>query len=300
MILLNGCSFSYGDSLKEPKKYRYSTFLEKRLDTQIRNIAEASKDNFTMYFELHTYLNYVIAGKQEKPEIIIWQLTDTFRKSLPDWKASGSWIPGNINSLIGRYHKRNIKTIMWSKFQNIKSKYKKILDTKGEQEARKYKEEVGMGSKVLAENHSFLFGDETFIHNELWTGLHISTIQDLCDKLDIRLIIVNYYGTPANVLKDPIYSNINRDNYLIENSEKWGLYNHLMFRGFDRPDDFHFNVDGHYYQSDILYDYIVHNKRLKVEEESHPDISEFPVFDYTGTSIAGKNFLVKYATTRNL
>lgn len=296
MILINGCSFSYGDALIDPVKYRYSTFLGKKLDTEILNIAEASKDNFTMYFELHCYLSYVMQQKAKKPNIIIWQLTDTFRKGIVDWHASGTWRPGKLNSLLGNYHARHIKTIYWSHFQNIKDEFKRLFKI-DKKKAIEYKNEKGMGSKLWVEKKPFNIGDETFIHNELTIGLYIFTIQQLCKSLGIRLIILNYYGTPVNVLKDPIYQNIDRKDYLISNSEKWGLYNHLMWRGFDRPDDYHFNVDGHYYQADILSDFILHNKRITVEEEAHSDITDFPVFDYTHHQTVSKNFLIKYATT---
>ena len=296
MIIVQGCSFSQGASLQQPSKYRYATFLQKKLDTQVLSWAEPSKDNFTMYFELHTYLNYLQAKKVEKPEIIIWQLSDTFRKGLVDWHASGSWEPGNINSLIGDYHRRHIKTIYWSGYNRIKKRYKELYK-EDPKKAKLYKNRVGMGSKIFTEKDPFLIGDETFIHNELYIGLHINTIQNLCKQLGVRLIIVNYYGTPKNVLKDPIMQNIDRKDYLIKNSEQWGLYNHLMWRGFDRPDEYHFNVDGHYYQADILYDFIVHNKRITVEEEAHMDVTNFPVFDYTHHELEAKKFLIKYATT---
>lgn len=302
MILVQGCSFSYGESLINPHRYRYSRYLELMMGEKVLNLAENSKDNYTMYFELHTYLLHCLHKPKEveKPRVVIWQTTDTFRKGIVDWHYSGSWKPNNLNTLVGNYSKRHIKTIMWSKFNEINDQYKSLLDQGKHSEADAYKKQNGMGSKILSERFGHLIGDETFKHNEILFGLHINSIQDLCKQMDIQLVVVNYYGTPKDVLTDPIYKNINRDNYLLENSEEWGLYNHLCWRGFDRSvDDFHFNVDGHYYQADVLYNYLQHGRRLRVEEEVHDDMGHMPVFDYTNEkdiNAAGKRYLLKLAT----
>jgi len=301
MILVQGCSFSYGESLSNPMKYRYSRFLQNMINERVENIAENSKDNYTMYFELHAYLLHCMHNKDiEKPRVIIWQTTDTFRKGMISWQHSGSWKPNNIKSLIGNYARRHIKTIMWSKFNAINDKYNKMCQEGRFEEADVFKKNQGMGARLKSETYAHLIGDETFKHNEILFGLHVNTIQDMCKQLDIQLVMLNYYGTPEDILEDPIHRNINRDNYLIENSERHGLYNHLCWRGFDRSvDGFHFNVDGHYYQADILYDYLLHGRRLKVEKEVHDDMGHMPVFDYTNessTNALGKRYILKLAS----
>lgn len=302
MILVQGCSFSYGEGLIDPRKYCYSNYLQEMLGEKVINLAENSKDNYTMYLELHAWLLHCLHKPKEveKPRVIIWQTTDTFRKGIVDWHYSGSWIPNNLGSIVGRYARRHIKTIQWSKFNQINNHYNDLIEEGKLEEAEQYKKENGMGARIHAETNSFLIGDETFKHNEILFGLHVNTIQDFCEKLGIQLVMVNYYGTPDDVLEDPIHLNINRDNYLIENSERYGLYNHLCWRGFDRSvDEFHFNVDAHYYQADILYDYLRHGRRLKVEDEVHEDMGHMPVFDYTNhadINAAGKRYVLKLAS----
>ena len=303
MILFQGCSFTFGEGLQhirsrdeenfhDQKKFKFSSFVERELDEKCVNISGVSKDNFTMYFELHAYLLYCRHDAEGgvKPRVIVWQLSDTFRKGVIDWNFSGSWKPNNLRSLIGNYHRRFIKTVSWSGYNGINSNYKKLLK-EDPIKSVKYKRQMGMGSKLELNGQTlFNIGDETFQHNELLIGMHINTIQEMCKQSDIQLVIMNYYGTPTEMLEDPIHKNIDRSNYLIENSERWGMYNHLCWRGFDRSvDDYHFNVDGHYYQADILVDYLRNGKRLKVEEVIHDDMNHMPVFDYTDASTSPKD-----------
>ena len=312
MILVQGCSFTYGTGLEEhTKKFRYSSFIERALNEKVRNISGPSKDNFTMYFELHAYLLHAMQSKVEIPRVIIWQLSDSFRRSMIDHACSGMWQPNNIDSLISsgeEYGRRHIKMFYWQSFTRITKIYENLVNKREFDKAARYKKKMGMGTTLELStgqpnngkrSHRFHIGDETFIYHELLIGMHINTIQEMCKQLGIKLMIINYYGTPKNILEDPIYKNIDRSNYLIENSERWGMYNHLCWKGFDRSvDNFHFNVDAHYYQAEVVLKFLKSGGRLKVEEVVHDEMGHMPVFDYTSTrelSAAGRRYLLHRA-----
>lgn len=292
MILVQGCSFTHGSGLKShTAKFRYSSFIERALNEPVTNISGPSKDNFTMYFELHAYLLHAMQSKVEIPRVIIWQLSDTFRRSVIDHRRSGAWKPNDLESLISvgeEYGNRHIKTVGWQGYTQIERKYNEMISEGRDEDAKKYKKKMGLGTKIKINDLGRLgisewnIGDDTFQQNELLVGLHINTIQDMCKQLGVQLVMINYYATPENILEDPIYKNIDRSNYLIKNSERWGMYNHLCWMGFDRSvDDFHFNIDGHYYQAEILLRYLKHGKQITVEETVHAHMDHMPVFDYT-------------------
>ena len=289
-IMLQGCSFSWGEGLDFPEQQRYSAILESMADVKIRNIAESSKCNSVSYFELHAILSYIALGKLQKPKILIWQLADNFREGIVDNGASGSWIPGSLGSMVGNYRKRYITCIEWNRYDYITNIVKK-LKAKGEnKKANWYKQQHGTGTCLVYDDPSldsdvknkdvrrWPIGDETFIRNELLTCMHIQTIQKLCKELEIKLVIINYYGIPIDVQKDPIFKQIDTSDFLIKNYT-WGLYNHMLWKGFSKPDDFHFGVDGHLYQADIVYDFLYNNTSLEVDEEIFED-NNVPVFDY--------------------
>jgi|SaaInl5LU_22_DNA_1037371.scaffolds.fasta_scaffold34464_2 hypothetical protein len=309
MILVQGCSFTYGSGLLEyTEKFRYSSFIERALNEEVRNISGPSKDNFTMYFELHAYLLHAMQSKVEIPRVIIWQLSDTFRRSVIDYRFSGAWKPNDLESLIcvgHEYGNRHIKTVGWQGYTEIQLKYNKMIAEGRFKSAKAYKQKMGIGTKIKLDDAKrggtmeFNIGDETFQQNELLVGMHVNTIQDMCKQLGIQLVIINYYGTPKNILEDPIYKNINRSNYLIKNSERWGMYNHLCWRGFDRSvDNFHFNIDAHYYQADVLLRYLKHSMQITVEETVHAHMNHMPVFDYTTNAFFSNESARQYLLNR--
>ena len=288
MILINGCSFTDGTALKD-SKYSYVNILSSMLNQEIEDISEGSKNNFYMAFELSALLLNRHYNNKELPKIIIWQQTDVFRDHLPDFFHSGSWKPNNLNSILGRksvkFRDRFIKVIAWQRFSQILANRKlKTRDGQDSKILKDYKTAYGMGSNIIPDNSrknkAFLTGDDTFQLNEFRHAVNIINLQNLCDKLGVRLIHYNYYKPLPKLLNDPIVQLINRNDYVIENSLRGGMYNHLRWKGFGRPDDFHFDESAHYYQAHILYNYITNGTRLKVEEEPF-DEESMPLYDYT-------------------
>ena len=285
MILINGCSFTYGSELRDHKKTRYSTILSELLNEEIENIAEASKSNFYMAFELSAYLLHKYNNNEELPRIVIWQHTDCMRDHLPDWHFTGTWRPNDLDSLLGikkyLFRDRFIKITSWARYNDILSKRSKL----SERSKREYSRRVGMGSDIRPYNGldgpNFLCNDETFQFNEFRHAINVINLQNLCDQLGVRLIHYNYYAVNNSLLSDPIFQQIDRSDYVFSNSENSGAYNHLLHKGFDRPDNFHFDESAHLYQARLLYEYITNGTKVEAEEESALT-DNFPVFDYAG------------------
>lgn len=303
MILINGCSFTDGTALKDVK-YRYPVLLEKMLMEQIVDISQASKSNFYMAYELTIYLLHQHHTKKDLPRIIIWQHSDCMRDHVVDYHYSATWQPNDIESHLSKRHKfanRFIKIIAWSRYKNLIDERKKLkgLDLKNHMLRH------GMGSNICQDNSnknkSFLTGDSSFIYNEFRHAINIINIQNLCDKLGVKLIHYNYYGTNPLLLTDPVFKEIDRSNYVISNSETVGMYNHLKWKSFNRPDDFHFDESAHYYQANILYNFIVNNTKIEVEEKDYNNEEHLPMYDYVNEinrnevvtdGEAGRNFLL--------
>lgn len=288
MILVQGCSFTWGQELKNAQKSRYSTLLGEMMDEQVFNIAHKGKCNFVASDELYQYLLHTrYSSNVPKPRVIIWQLSDMFRRGVPMTQFSGKWAPNNIQRELGReYMIKYQKMVLWQAYWKNKRHREKL----SAEEAEKHVSEYGTGSKLtyvgpegdkLDLTTEWAVGDTTNQYNELSAIIAIHKVQELCRAFNVQLVILNYYGTADPVYKDNAWKAINRGNYVIKNSVRWGMYNHMLWRGFHRPDNAHFDVDAHYYQAEVLYDYLTTGKQLVVEEEEHPAHEEmWPVFDY--------------------
>lgn len=312
MILLNGCSFSYGTACTDPESNNYGKLLEGMLDEEVINISEPSKSNFYMAFEILFFISHKLSLNEELPRIIIWQHSDNFRDHVPDWRSSGSWKPNNLRSIVSNdFGQRFIKLNVWSALKQISDRVNSYIDLarkapdslsrdRIDQQFKEFKKRYGMGSYIVQNTlleeqlqTRYLVGDETFWLNEFRHAVNVLSVQNMCKLHNIRLINYNYYGTKEEVITDPVFNQIDRSNYLIENSELYGMYNHLCCKGFDRPDNFHFNDASHLYQAELLYNFITNNTRLKVEETLHETLDEWPREDYTHPGEMHRRFAVQ-------
>lgn len=311
MILINGCSFTYGTQLKD-STYSYSHILQKMLpDEEILDISEESKCNNYMIFELLSYLHKFSNNSEKLPKIVVLQTTDSYRTGLPDWHSSGTWIPNNIESIIHRldrnrkteYTRRFVKIVHWQQYFKILKKMEVMFEEGLDEKALRHKRSMGMGTSLHYDDAKpkakrYKLGDETFIYDEMNHALGICNLQNLCKKLNVRLIIMNYYGFSQSMLQDPVVKNIDRDDYLLDNAPEFGMYNHLLQEGFGRTEDeYHFNEAAHYYQAKILYDFITKDQKIIAHEITSEKLDKFPVFDYTnGSTVFDPN---KYSLDHN-
>ena len=308
MILLNGCSFSDGCQLSDVK-HAYPNLLRDMLDEEIIDLSEESKNNFYMAFELNAYILHKLHNNEELPRIIIWQHTDCFRNHLIDYNSSGTWKPNNLSSLVGRlsrfshmrknkssshehgFAKRFVKQTSFMGYQMLQEYQKQNKDS-NHPDADKAIRVWGMGSRIQhripsKEGGSRIIqcriGDSSFVMNHLQHAMNVYNLQMLCNNLNIRLINYNYFPFGPEISQDPIVKQIDKSSYLLSDYlSNWGMYNHLLWKGFNQPDNYHFDEAAHLYQAEVLYDFIVNNKQLETEAINFLEFqnNKAPVFDY--------------------
>lgn len=287
--LVNGCSFTLGLELKN-NSMCYTNILSARLGIAIKDLSSEGKSNKVMYEELYTVLLNIRAGDLPPPKAVIWQTTDNYRQFIIRSSYSKRTIPGNLNSQIVSGEKGHStkyqKLEYWSIHKSLKD-YKQYCLSNG----ISY-EELYTGVKLhlttwdseigLKEGTTSCFvGDYTRITYELEHIRNIFSLQALCKEMNIPLAILNYYEPDKKILKDKMIANLDDSFFIIKNYKHGGLYNHLLWRGYSRPDGFHFDVDAHEFKADIIYDFITSGKQIEVETESHEDLEDYPVFNYT-------------------
>lgn len=286
--LVNGCSFTLGLELKN-NGMRYTNILSARLGIAIRDLSSEGKSNKVMYEELYTFLLNVRAGDLPPPKAIIWQTTDNYRQYIIRSLYSERTIPGNLSSQIVSGEKGHSakyqKLEYWSVYKSLQD-YEQYCLSNGIFFENLY---TGVQLKLttwdrrlgLHNRSSGFVGDYTRVTYELEHIRNIFSLQALCKEMNIPLAILNYYEPDKKILKDKMIANLDDSFFIIKNHKHGGLYNHLLWRGYSRPDGFHFDVDAHEFKADIIYDFITSGKQIEVETERHQDLEDYPVFDYT-------------------
>jgi hypothetical protein len=308
MILLNGCSFSDGCQLSDVK-HAYPNLLRDMLDEEIIDLSEESKNNFYMAFELNAYILHKLHNNEELPRIIIWQHTDCFRSHIIDYQFSGTWKPNDLSSLLGRFSRilpnrkdgspsheygfsnRFVKQTTFMGYQMLQ-RYQKESKDRNDPDADRAVREWGMGSKLQhripskeggSQVLNCRLGDSSFVMNHLQHAINVYNLQLLCNNLNIRLINYNYFSFGPEISQDPTVKQIDKSSYLLsDHLSNWGMYNHLLWKGFNQPDNYHFDEAAHLYQAEVLYDFIVNNKQLETEDINFLEFqnNKAPVFDY--------------------
>tara|TARA_R100000951_G_C2642796_1_gene181532 strand:- start:75 stop:953 length:879 start_codon:yes stop_codon:yes gene_type:complete len=286
--LVNGCSFTLGLELNN-NSMRYTNILSARLGIAIKDLSSEGKSNKVMYEELYTILLNVRAGDLPPPKAVIWQTTDNYRQYIIRSLYSERTIPGNLSSQIVAGEKSHSakyqKLEYWSVHKSLKD-YKQYcllngisyeeLYTGVQLHLTTWESEIGLKS-----SRSSFVGDYTRVTYELEHIRNIFSLQALCKEMNIPLAILNYYEPDKKILKDKMVAILDDSFFIIKNYKHGGLYNHLLWRGYSRPDGFHFDVDAHEFKADIIYDFITSGKQIEVETESHADLEDYPVFNYT-------------------
>lgn len=299
-FLVNGCSFTLGQELKYTQQIYVNT-LSSRLKLECFNISSQGKTNSIMYQELYAFLLNVKSGDIKKPEFVIWQTTDNYRQGIIRYRREFKDkrnIPGDVISQlsigVNNYTYEYKKLRYWSSKKKLESYRESLIP----EEQEKFDKAIGCGSVLLhflpihdkstgvIKNNDFnheqtAITDITNISYELNHISNIVSLQALCKEIDVPLAILNYYEFNPLVLKDNMIKCIDDSKFVIKNYKEKGIYNHFLWRGFDRPDGFHFDADAHAFKADIIYDFITLGKQIEVETESHEDLEDYPVFDYT-------------------
>lgn len=322
MILVNGCSYSSGYDLDDWQNNRYSYFISKKLKKfgNVWNISSSSQTNDCIIWQLESYINHsLINDSWEKPNIVVCQLTDDYRQSVPHHRASGTWKPNDFLSLVNgafngvecgpEYTKRFKKLTITSIHNNIKKKKdwyenrKKIVrdPIRIDKKLKFIRNNLGMGTLVVHSMDESMelmdfpdngpdkytpIGDETGIYNNLRTASSLLSLQRLCDQENIKLVVLNFFGWQSLLLEDPVFQLINENNFIVKNGKTWGMYNQLEWRNFNKTEDgHHWNVDAQAFIADSICDHVLHDKQLDPIENTHPDYDDtfkhLQTYDYT-------------------
>lgn len=84
MLLVNGCSYTYGDELDSPETERWSTHLAKLRSTEVVNIAKPGSSNSKIFRDTVNYIRV----HQPRQVIIMWSAFERFEMyhmSKKDW-----------------------------------------------------------------------------------------------------------------------------------------------------------------------------------------------------------------------
>jgi len=264
MILVNGCSFSTSASLKEHvQDLIWPNLLASQLDMEVINFAKEGKSNRHICRELFTYLIWAKQEKKELPKYVVMQTSDHFRDHFFNSRYSGKMKPNDFDSQLCR----------------PRHNFHKIYSHRAAVDEKNYNE--NLGTKLLVKNkkrsRSYDIGDKSLKEPMLRNLIEQISLQNLCTQLNIPLIVFNMFGFDNKIDEDPLYHELDKSNYVISDPTK-GMYEHMVSLSFDRPDKYHFNVDGHEFISDSIYDFITDGKTV----DHIPYTGEWhEPFDYT-------------------
>lgn len=293
MIYVNGCSFTWGeggeflpegrDEFGGPKngqrrvariKDPYPSILAKDLNTELLNFSTSGKDNTTILKQMAIALNWRRLGKckSSPDDIIIVQLTDNFRAATPKSTFALNFHINDLVSQLEDYDGQYIKIMMFSILKKLRGQG--YADTVLNKTYR-------IHSDIAPEykTREPYIGDWTETHQTFETAHYLRLIQLECKSMNIPLVIINYYTIPEKFNPDPTFQVIDTDDFLISNFTKSGMYEHLENEGFVKcNDNFHFQQDAHYYQADVIKNFIKNKVRLKANTER---FTPYHVHDYT-------------------
>lgn len=275
MLLSSGCSFTAGQ-YGEGKLYEtpYPSILSSKLGLKCVNLAEAGSDNIFIIQSLIHYLLVKNIDVLDKVYVTV-QLSDFFRKLIFNRDKSGTVRPTDIRSQIRlRDRFRKINNFNHELIDQTASTY---LITLARNE--RIEKVLGGHKRITSKGKGFTqVGDTTLNYQKLETLIALNSLKAICDQKGVKLAIINYYGF-GEWKNDTLLLQL-KDNLVIDNPE-FGLYNELLWLGFNRPDNFHFDLEAHEWQASMLYDYFKYKKQISVREDPAPNLDKTKVYDYT-------------------
>ena len=280
MILFNGCSFTRGEKRRNGPheiyllESAYPKFLGDALDKTIWDISMSGKDNLTMISDLITLLMWKEHShksfekqKDKKIDMIVLQPTDFFRCYLPTPKFKKHHKINNLDSQLSFIGDKWTKMMMHRSHMLHMKKF-----GSSERCFRLVPDDPRTETKFIGDT------SETFMKYQ-WCQKLIH-LQLLCEVKKIKLVIMNYYPIGEDFKEDPSFKAIDLDNFIIEDPFKSGMYEQLEIEAFTKTeDDFHWEIDAHAYQADILEDFIKNNTKIKVKSNIESHTTE--IYDYT-------------------
>lgn len=288
MILFNGCSFSTSKGIDASLHYLiWPKLLSDKMNMPFGNLAFEGKSNTFILKELYTYLIWAKQGRKKLPKIVVVQLTDFFRDHVFFRNASGRLQPNDFDSQLFK-NEGWVKTKSANAFRNIREKTlaDKSLDKDsvlgGGAMLRTWM--YDKNKKEFKGNDAFI-GDDTFNEPMIRNIYELLNLQKLCDELKIKLFVLNFFGWKNIMFDDPLFKELNKHIFILKNiSYNYNFYEYMLEMGFDRPDGYHFNIDGHKHIAELVYDYITNNNKAHYEEPIYKawyKDQTLDLFDYT-------------------
>lgn len=285
MILVNGCSFSTNHGLRNDlSEYIWPNILSEKLELKVKNLSHYGKSNRLIYRELYSYLIWAKQGKVEMPKFVIMQTTENFRDHVYLYKKSGRFKPNNLESQldIGNWTKLVTHKRVLLNYQS------KIMEGLGSSLKSVDFFEKKDGTGITVKQQEELLYDETLREPELRQAQEIISLQALCEKMGLKLCIVPFFGFYShNVMQDPLYSEIDQSQFLLSDL-KDGMFSHMINNFFDMTDGYHFNIDGHKFLADVIYNFLKND--VKVVNDYIQTPKKIPAFITIPARQTGRKF----------
>lgn len=277
MLLSSGCSFTAGQ-YDEGKKYKrpYPILLKDLLNLKnVASFAMPGADNTFIIENLLYYLHTLQQYKLPEPKFITVQTSDFFRKLIFKRECSGRVVPNvPVFKPIRRNNYIKINNIGYEKKHNESSVE---IQRKTHRKLRfLYSDYTQTTTKDGSE--SFYPEDSTLNEQKLKCLIQLNSLSTVCEKYNIPLCIINYYGF-EDWVEDPLFTSL-KTKLLIANP-RHGLYNELCMLGFNRPDGYHFDMEAHHWQAETIKEFFKDNKQIMVSTTDAPNLEPTIIQDYT-------------------
>ena len=273
MILINGCSFSTSRGLqKEFEDLNWVNILSKQLQQPIINLSHEGKSNGWIYRELYSYLIWAKQGLKELPECVIMQTSDFFRDHAFAAQKSRSFKPNNFDSQLFDNRRNVVKLGNHGWHNYLLNNNLDVNDT------------VSIVGKEIIngkiEKYSVPICDSSRREQQLRYLMQIHSLEQLCKNLNIKFFLFNFWNFHTRIKLDPLYKELNKNNFILKNQQK-SFYTYMRQSGFDTTDEMHFNIDGHKFISDIVYNFLQTQIQFDFPSLPKPANNKQPIFDYT-------------------
>lgn len=209
MLLVNGCSYTYGDELDNPEQERWSTFLGDLRSTEVVNIAQPGSSNSKIYRDT---LNYIRVHHPSEC-IVMWsafERVEVYHNQKADWlQVSPSRLTSGEKYITQNKH-------YWEGFYTfLTNRETQLLNT--------------LNYMVQLQ----------WICEELGIELVQGWFHEYCMKEYSRL--VKYAETRDHPVKDDIQSLFKQ----LKDSSKFGMTDIISFNEFTDLNDFTRQPEGH-------------------------------------------------------
>jgi len=269
-LLINGCSFTWGQGLEDRTKTSWPSLIKNSGKVKgTLDLSSPGKDNFHILNEVYHYL--LLSELEDSPVTkvthVIIQTTDFFRSLIYKKNFSGYIKYDRYTTQLRNRH-------FFTKLNNWN------FDAVHELGAFL---SVPVNSPVEQEfvNVIIPVGDLSQSYNKMLSIILLKSIDSLCKKLNIKLCVIPYYGL-NEWADEKLFQSIDKDIFLVDSMDKVdGLYQELLDLGFKQTDNFHFDEQAHKWHVDAISNFFHNGTKVILSKTTKSKDSNIPHFDYT-------------------